>query len=257
MDFIKALVVWFRTKAETPHPAITPGVTYRHGVCKQNPNRGARHNFHVVIVDDNMSLRSMRRSFYQLAGEHQLGFCVLHVRAAASECKDRNRRRDPAHRVPEAVRARMDLQIEAPDPEKFPWEKLGYLIVQSVQPRPSEGVEPLSTATLAQARRIEDLIVASWRMPPPNLSEMRLQRTREREVSQRASSESTRHQCELQLRRMIGAAIKAVEPVRRGVMARQLNALKKNFVKQLRTAHDPEKEIEDLRVELASMTGSA
>ena len=75
---------------------------------------------------------------------------------------------------------------------------------------------------------------------------------------------------------MIGAAIKAVEPVRRGVMARQLNALKKNFVKQLRTAHDPEKvrsirlghfpvvdtcvsmqEIEDLRVELASMTGSA
>ena len=28
------------------------------------------------------------------------------------------------------VRARMDLQIEAPDPEKFPWEKLGYLTVQ-------------------------------------------------------------------------------------------------------------------------------
>ena len=28
------------------------------------------------------------------------------------------------------VRARMDREIEAPDPEKFPWEKAGYLIVQ-------------------------------------------------------------------------------------------------------------------------------
>lgn len=75
---------------------------------------------------------------------------------------------------------------------------------------------------------------------------------------------------------MIGAAIKAVEPARRGVMARQLNALKKTFAKRLRTAHDPEEvrsirmehfpvvdtclsgqEIEDLRVELASMTASA
>ena len=102
----------------------------------------------------------------------QLGFSVLHVRAAPSECMERNRQRDSAHRVPEAVcpllvhactqlilgrhflhlhtrdshwsrttpplthagyaqvRARMDRQIEAPDPEKFSWEKSGCLVVQ-------------------------------------------------------------------------------------------------------------------------------
>ena len=55
----------------TPFPSKKNGKTSdsSHFAFMFHVYRGAESDFHVVIVDDNMSLRSMRRSYYQLAGE--------------------------------------------------------------------------------------------------------------------------------------------------------------------------------------------
>ena len=86
---------------------------------------GARR-FHVVVLDDNMQYRSMRRPYYRLARDLHLSICSIAITVPLSTALARNAARRA--KVPEATLVHMAEVIELPDPVRHPWEKRPMLL---------------------------------------------------------------------------------------------------------------------------------
>ncbi|XP_037071380.1 L-seryl-tRNA(Sec) kinase-like [Pollicipes pollicipes] len=73
----------------------------------------------VLIIDDNMYLRSMRYRFFQLARRLRLGFAQALLATPDAECRRRNATR--CRPVPEAAIDAMAGRLERPQPARL-WE---------------------------------------------------------------------------------------------------------------------------------------
>ena len=82
---------------------------------------------HVIIIDDNMFLKSMRYSYFQLAREMSVGFCQLHVTTSLDTCLDRIRLRNFSDhsmvKVEDSTIIQMAGKFDVPDGSKNYWEK--------------------------------------------------------------------------------------------------------------------------------------
>ena len=76
----------------------------------------------LVIVDDNMQLRSMRREVYILARKYRTDFVILHLAVSLPEALKRNAGREREGRVPEHVLHKMHSSFESPDGTQHKWE---------------------------------------------------------------------------------------------------------------------------------------
>ena len=56
---------------------------------------------HVLIIEDNFLLKSMRKPYYRMAGEFGLGFCQIRVNAELDLCIKRNSQRKSEKLIPE------------------------------------------------------------------------------------------------------------------------------------------------------------
>uniref|UniRef100_A0A1I8FXB4 L-seryl-tRNA(Sec) kinase n=2 Tax=Macrostomum lignano TaxID=282301 RepID=A0A1I8FXB4_9PLAT len=83
----------------------------------------------VILLDDNFYYASMRHAVFQLARHYSCGFGTVYLKASLAQLKLVNSIRDKP--VPPAVIDRMWERLEAPNPERNPWEKFVCLFGQS------------------------------------------------------------------------------------------------------------------------------
>ena len=99
----------------------------------------------VLLIDDNMHYRSMRRAYYKVAREAQLAFCAICLPVAIEEAVARDARRQPPHHVGRVTIEVMAQALQWPEPERFPWEGVAIRLEEwSVGTQP-----PMSTASAA------------------------------------------------------------------------------------------------------------
>ena len=85
-------------------------------------NADAASCIDIVLIDDNMHYRSMRRAYYKVAREAQLAFCTICLPLPIDEAVARDARRSPPHHVGRATIEVMAEALQWPDPDRFPWE---------------------------------------------------------------------------------------------------------------------------------------
>ena len=69
-----------------------------------------------------MLCRSMRYTCFQLARKHQAAFFQLYVSCPLALAQQRNAARPCHDRVPNHVLLRMESLLQAPEPDRCPWE---------------------------------------------------------------------------------------------------------------------------------------
>ncbi|GLV33147.1 Phosphoseryl tRNA kinase [Carabus blaptoides fortunei] len=74
----------------------------------------------IVLIDDNMYYRSMRRSYYNVAKRYRIGYCQVHVICNINIAKERNNLRIE-NKVPLEVIEEIDGKLEPPGENN--WEK--------------------------------------------------------------------------------------------------------------------------------------
>lgn len=86
-----------------------------HGLRPEDlPEPDAERRQQLVIVDDNMHLRSMRHACYRVAAEEQAAFLTVHVTAPLETLLARNAGRKGAECVPEASLRKIVAELEPP-----------------------------------------------------------------------------------------------------------------------------------------------
>lgn len=68
----------------------------------------------IVVIDDNMYYRSMRRCYFNLAKKFTTGFCQIYVECRLEVALRRNKSRNATNYIPETVITEMASKIEPP-----------------------------------------------------------------------------------------------------------------------------------------------
>lgn len=76
----------------------------------------------VILIDDNMYLRSMRYAFYKKAKEFNIGFCQVYLKSSLEQCLERNISRSSKNVVPAPVITEMNSKLQQPKMDNK-WEK--------------------------------------------------------------------------------------------------------------------------------------
>uniref|UniRef100_A0A2C9KYU7 Uncharacterized protein n=1 Tax=Biomphalaria glabrata TaxID=6526 RepID=A0A2C9KYU7_BIOGL len=87
----------------------------------------------LIVIDDNMHLRSMRYEYYKLAREYGVGYCQIFLDIELDKALERNIHRTGVDQVSEDVITKMAKTLEVPDPSKNSWEKLSLTISDDVE----------------------------------------------------------------------------------------------------------------------------
>lgn len=81
----------------------------------------------IIIIDDNMYYRSMRRSFFQIARKYEAGYIQIYLNSSLSNILSNNKNR-PQHRiVSEEIILNMLQKFEVPNKDLY-WEKNSFTI---------------------------------------------------------------------------------------------------------------------------------
>ena len=177
----------------------------------ERTNGGAAPPFEVVVVDDNLQYRSMRKPYHRVARAAGLAICTVCVRVDLEVALARNRARGPAERVPEATVRQMAEALQWPSSDQ-PWEGRALWPAADAPP---------PWAELADALR--------ERAPPP-FEEGERAREAAAAASAAETAASAAHQLDLRLRRTMAArmaAAAALPPAERAALAQLLTAEKK------------------------------
>jgi len=77
----------------------------------------------VILIDDNLYYRSMRREYYGLAAKYRTCFSEICIDVSLCEAVEVNKTRPADEAVAEETVKAMSEKMEAPDPKKHSWEK--------------------------------------------------------------------------------------------------------------------------------------
>eukprot|EP00927_Polykrikos_kofoidii_P074270 TRINITY_DN70256_c0_g1_i1.p1 TRINITY_DN70256_c0_g1~~TRINITY_DN70256_c0_g1_i1.p1 ORF type:complete len:373 (+),score=55.52 TRINITY_DN70256_c0_g1_i1:127-1245(+) len=99
----------------------------------------------VLILDDNMYYRSMRRNWYHLAIENRFAFRQVFLQASVQTCLERNSGRPPISQVPEFSIRHMAEVFEWPHVSANSWEALNQasIILETDHDTTEQQVEAL------------------------------------------------------------------------------------------------------------------
>lgn len=182
---------------------------------------------HVVLIDDNMYYRSMRYPFYQLARTYACSFCQVYLSGyELEELVTRNTQRQSI--VEESTIRKMAHIYEAPDPQKFYWEK-NTLNLERIELK-EKSIQMLDLFIRNSSKEIVPLLVSE-------------QDKAERERCQKEILENYLHQCDQLIRKYISSKM-AEEKCKSGEVthknrlkeiALHLNSQRKNYLQKLRT----------------------
>ena len=143
----------------------------------------------LVIVDDNMHLRSMRRQMYLLARQHRTDFVIVYVHIPLSEALGRNVRRGSSS-VPEHVISRMHSTFEPPSEN---WE--------------AKTVE-LNALESPDMEDLWEVLKAQWKEPVSDFHSPQASNAR-KVAGQISNAKSSLHQLDQTLRKELSEAVLA------------------------------------------------
>ena len=186
--------------------------------------------FEVLVLDDNMQYRSMRRAYYRLARDHRLGLCTLCLPLSTEEAIARDAQRAEGEHVGAATISLMAEALQWPDPERQPWEAgVVRLAPPPAPPADAWSVAAQLAACLSAPVAAEAVDVAA--------------RAADFAASQQQTAESAVHQLDLRLRKAIAShlqsgAAKALAGPARTALAKRLGERKKEalLAARVRTA---------------------
>lgn len=162
----------------------------------------------VLILDDNMYYRSMRKQWYHVARERNCSFRQVFLAAPTDACLERNRARDAAARVPDFSVEHMAEVFQWPRTEGGSWEALPL-----VSTTLDSGGASTSEQVDAFVRRWADAGRCSlWTPLPAEATEPA------------AEQQGEAHECDVALRRVVSRAL--------GGAPRELGAAKSALAKR-------------------------
>lgn len=198
-------------RGDGPPQAGAP--TSPHATCQQQ-----LLPFRLVLVDDNMQYRSMRRDVYVLARDRRLAYLQLHVACDLAVALARNAERDGLRRVPPAVLERMAGAFEAPQPGRHGWEA-ATLTVDTSRP---------TSSSLAVAQ-LWDMLWSAWGAAPPLLPTAE-ELEQSRLEARLAVAASSVHGLDLRTRKLVSEAVAHAAAAERPLVAQRLNAGRKHLL---------------------------
>lgn len=166
----------------------------------------------LVVLDDNMHYRSMRKPFLQLAREQSLGYVEVHLSTSKEEASRNNACRQGQARVPQHVIDRMAIRLEGPTK--------GARHVELASPANA-------AAGLAEVWNAVELAAAHPEEDCKGLAEQEAAAARLARVETRSSQS---HQLELQMRKAVGSFIAGVQPQARAGAAKHAAASKSLYL---------------------------
>ena len=200
----------------------------------------------VVIVDDNMFYRSMRRVIFRMCRENRCAFVTIHVRVSAEVATGRNRAREGRARVPEAAFQRMLAAFQPPAGGDCGWER---------------GALEVVPGSAACADAVWPRIRMAWgSAPPPAVTEEA--RVVLREAGQEGNVNSLVHAYDLWSRGVVRACVLSVPGSARGAAAEGLRALRATLLRHVRqrsaqAGADPAAFTAEFRTECESLCPAA
>ncbi|OXB64443.1 hypothetical protein ASZ78_000119 [Callipepla squamata] len=210
---------WGRFVSRCAEQGLLPG---RSGVAGARPL--------CLVLDDNFYYRSMRYEVFQLARKYSLGFCQLFLECPLELCLHRNRLRDRP--VPEGTICRMAQRMEAPEPEKNPWERHS-LILSCSACAPEEHCDVgLPEASLVQ---IINLLSTALENPVKQNED----NAEQKEADRATCAASAVHRADQTCRRIISQTMKEAKdrnvlPSEMRSLAEELNKLKAEVLEDVR-----------------------
>ena len=185
---------------------------------------------HLIILDDNMQYRSMRRTYFRLARDSGAGFFVLALRVPLKVALERNRQRCGLACVPEATLMHMAEIMQWPDASCQGWEKNAMVV---------EHGDDVSWG---------DFFGRLREAPQPFLDD-----AFDRAADATITASSARHQLDLRLRRITSMHLQApatlqLPKVNKAALAQHLSRLKQQILLCVR-AGDPTSDSDDECIE--------
>ncbi|KAF5304417.1 hypothetical protein FQR65_LT07947 [Abscondita terminalis] len=92
---------------------------------------------HLIVVDDNMYLKSMRYQYYKLARDYQMSFFQIHFDVPLATALERNATRNTP--IPEHVIKRMSNKFESPCEN---WENILFEVLRKCMNDPVINITP-------------------------------------------------------------------------------------------------------------------
>ncbi|EQC38437.1 hypothetical protein SDRG_04146 [Saprolegnia diclina VS20] len=146
----------------------------------------------VLLLDDNMYYRSMRKKYLQLCRQRNVGFGVIHVDTPPDLCRARNAARP--NPVPDVVFRRMQALFQPPRPSAQPWEARSIVI-------------DLSTADSTPHALCAALAMIAEAVAAPEVDTAQ-ESMLEKERSRAATIASVLHRADLVLRQLVGSILR-------------------------------------------------
>jgi tRNA uridine 5-carbamoylmethylation protein Kti12 len=172
------------------------------------------HMRQLILVDDNMHLRSMRRRCFRIARDCQAAFMIIHFRASLSMSLARNSERISCNKVREVSIQTMASSVEEPNDVEHKWE--GPILTLYPPEAHQQGNED----------RILSWISEHWRCVPP-LIEDRKPRCQ--------SYESLIHILDIETRKIVSLAVEeASDGKAKGQLALKLNTMRREALSKAR-----------------------
>ena len=164
----------------------------------------------VIIIDDNMFLKSMRYSYFQLAREMAVGFCQIYIQASLDTCLSRVKFRNlflpSSSRIGESTIERMGSKFDEPDSTKNYWE---------------------SNTITVSSESVDHHVLTEFLLKAKNVVPPRMEKTG-KEV---CGIDSFSHQADLLLRRLIKERIDEGRKNGFSVDGKRLSTVKKCLLK--------------------------
>ncbi|CAK4162007.1 unnamed protein product [Aphanomyces euteiches] len=208
---------------------------------------------HLIVLDDNMYYRSMRKRFWQLAQTYRVGLGQVFVDTSLETCRRRNAQRDIP--VPSSVFNRMAALLEVPQPESVPWEHHSIQVALESNEDRNEALQ-----------RIADFIQHVEQHPEAPTADLRLIEQSTGFPMQEKSRESNRassvHCLDGRLRKLVSLMLQDCKESK-AVRAKQLNDARKATLQRCRDmaassrSGDMDEELDLLELAFMQLCGEA
>lgn len=178
----------------------------------------------LVILDDTMHLRSMRRECWQLARAASSAYVQICVVCSLKQALNRNSQRPPGSQIPEHVIAKAATSFEDPRYSSCEWDR-NTIVIEN------ESFE-------ADLSSVWHQILYAWREPAPKLFDHEAERRRV-DRARVATANDSIHQLDLRMRRMLSQTLTlASTSTAKASMAAQLNVKRRSLLELARERID-------------------
>ena len=141
----------------------------------------------VILVDDNMYLKSMRKKIYQIAEEFTISFLLLYISCSLEICKQRNKIRSDSILVNDEVIENINKQMEIPKDE--------FINIFEVDTNNLDNIEDIVENIFSTIKNCSKFLIKSKRISPNELYK--------REENKKINLNNIIHQADLCIRRFI------------------------------------------------------